>query len=113
MDYKKNALKFAKWFDPIFKDDYCDFIQKAWELAIYPTCKENMKQVWKRSFLCEKDRKKAVIKAKSRARKFTIDMRDQRNWKATCDDCGWKMDFSGYGFHMWYICRKCGNVLEV
>lgn len=36
-------------------------------------------------------------------------MKDSRNWKSKCVECGGVMDY--YNFK--YLCRKCGNVLEV
>lgn len=36
-------------------------------------------------------------------------MKDSRNWKSKCVECGGVMDY--YNFK--YRCRKCGNILEV
>ena len=37
------------------------------------------------------------------------DMSDSRNWSATCEECGGKMDY----YNLRYCCRKCGHILEV
>jgi hypothetical protein len=39
------------------------------------------------------------------------DMKDPKNWKATCSECGDTMDFTESTFT--YHCSKCGNRLEV
>lgn len=41
--------------------------------------------------------------------KKPVDPTDSRNWKAKCSECGGTMDYRG----LRYVCRKCGEVLEV
>lgn len=42
-------------------------------------------------------------------KKYELNMDNKRNWKARCDECNGVMDY----YNLAYICRKCGNVLEV
>lgn len=44
---------------------------------------------------------------------FPKNMDDKRNWKSTCCECGGKMDYYENRSGGAYLCRKCGNSLEV
>lgn len=97
---------------------FCDTQKMVWEKYVAQLtesscqkCDEKaleMTSKWKAT--CSNCETRYSIK---KPKNFPKNMNNKRNWKASCDECGGKMDFYDNGHRMAYICNKCNNVLEV
>jgi len=98
---------------------FCFIQEEVWKNKIKPViekdgkclkCGNHLKMISKWKAACVECNTKHTIK---KPKNFPKNMDDKRNWKATCDECSGTMDFYDSGTRMAYICKKCGNVLEV
>lgn len=71
---------------------------------------KKLKMISKWHCVCESCNTRHTIK---KPKGFPKNMDNKRNWKSTCCECGGVMDYYEAGYNMAYICKKCGNVLEV
>lgn len=67
-----------------------------------------MAETGKTSFACGGCRTEFRIKRKYVPKK-PVDPTDSTKWKAKCSECGGTMDYHD----LRYVCRKCGEILEV
>jgi hypothetical protein len=97
---------------------FCEIQKEIWERYTSRIteceCKscnnKTLKMTSKWRCICETCNTSHTIK---KPKNFPKNMNDKRNWKATCEECGGTMDYNESGFRLFYLCRKCGNVLEV
>ena len=103
---------------PISLTGFCEVQKEVWqkfkkaveEKLKCDKCNSNLQMTAKFKAECTNCKTKYSIK---KPKNFPKNMDNKRNWKATCDECGGKMDYYENRSGGAYICRKCNNCLEV
>jgi len=93
------------------KDKYSSIIDNVLSNNNCHKCKWKIIQSWRWSFKCIDCNGRSEMKNKYT--ELFKDMTNSSNWKSTCEECWWKMNYYSWRGGWAYICTKCANVLEV